>query len=123
MIAISVTLCFICLAGFFNSVMEATENEPNFNESILKNLNRRFWLKTESWQYARQLWGYKFDAWHISKTCMAFSCAGALISAVFVGVYLATNPSILFISASVAAIGVSWNGSFKLFYHIIFKVK
>lgn len=123
MIAISVTLCFIFMAGLFNSVMDATENEPNFNESILKNLNQKFWLKPVSAEHAKQFRGYKFDAWHLSKTCMVFSIAGAVISAVFVGVYLAANPSILFMSASVAAIGVSWNGSFKLFYHIIFKVK
>ena len=123
MIAILFVIGFVFLCGFFNAVMDATENEPNFNESILKNLNRKFWLKTVSWQYAKKFRGYKFDAWHIAKTCMVFSFTGAVISAVFVGVYLAANPSPVFIWASVAAIGASWNGSFKLFYHVIFKVK
>jgi hypothetical protein len=123
MIAIIITIGFVFLAAFFNSVMDATENEPNFNESILKTLNRKFWLKPVSCDYAKKIGGYKFDAWHLSKTGMVFSVAGALIAAIFAGVYLAANPSFLFISASVGAIGATWNGSFKLFYHIIFKVK
>lgn len=123
MIEIICVIGFIILAAFFNSVMDATENEPNFNESILKGLNRKFWLKPVSAEHAKRVRGYKFDAWHISKTGMVFSIAGAIISAVFVGVFLAANPSFLFTSASVAAVGVSWNGSFKLFYHIIFRVK
>lgn len=123
MIAILFVIGFVLLASFFNSVMDATENEPNFNESIFKDLNRKFWLKTVSWAHAKKLWGYKFDAWHISKTCMVFSIVGAVISAVFVGVYLAGKPSFLFIIGSVAAIGATWNGSFNLFYHKIFKVK
>jgi hypothetical protein len=123
MIAIITTIGFVFLAAFFNSVMDATENEPNFNESILKNLNRKFWLKSVSCNYAKKLWGYKFDAWHLAKTGMVFSIAGAIIAAIFVGVYLAVQPSFLFIFASIPAVGVCWNGSFKLFYHIIFKVK
>lgn len=118
-----IVIGFIFLAGFFNSVMDATENEPNFNESIFKKLNPKFWLKSVSCDYAKKLFGYKFDAWHLAKTCMVFSISGAIISAVFVGAYLAYNPSILFISSSVVAVGTAWNGSFKLFYHIIFKVK
>lgn len=123
MIAVAITLFFVVLAVFFNSIMDATENEPNFNESIFKNLNKKFWLKTVSWQFARKIFGWKFDAWHVAKSGMVLSIAGAIIAAIFVGVYLAANPSLLFISASLATIGAAWNGSFKLFYHIIFKVK
>jgi hypothetical protein len=123
MTAIVLVIWFVFLMAFFNSVMDATENEPNFNESIFKSLNRKFWLKSVSWQYAKRLWGYKFDAWHLAKTSMVFSMVGALIAAIFVGVYLASNPSCLFISGSVATVGAAWNGSFNLFYHLIFKVK
>lgn len=123
MIAILLAIFSVFLAAFFNSVMDATENEPNFNESIFKPRNKKFWLKTVSCDYAKKLWGYKFDAWHLSKTCMVFSISGALICSIFVGVYLASNPSLLLISFSIATVGAAWNGSFKLFYHIIFKVK
>lgn len=124
MIPIFVAAGFIFLAAFFNSVMDATENEPNFNESILKNLNRNFWLKTVSWQYAKKIFGYKFDAWHLSKTCMVFSIAGAIIAAIFAG----ASGVVSFINwfgvvQIFAIIGAVWNGSFKLFYHLIFKVK
>jgi hypothetical protein len=123
MIAIILSIGFVFLAAFFNAVMDATENEPNFNESILRKLNRRFWLKTVSWEYARKLLGYKFDAWHLAKTCMVFSIAGAVISAIFAGILLTAIPSIVLILAGIGAIGAAWNLSFNLFYHIIFKVK
>lgn len=117
------TIWFVFLAAFFNAVMDATENEPNFNESILKNLNRKFWLKSVSCNYVKTILGYRPDAWHLSKSCMVFSVTGAIIAAVFVGVYLAHNPSLLFISGSISAIGVAWIGSFDLFYNLIFKIK
>lgn len=123
MIAIIFTIGFVVLAAFFNSIMDATENEPNFNESILKNLNPKWWLKPVSCNYVKLIAGYRPDAWHLSKTCMVFSIAGAIISAIFVGVYLAHNPSLLFISVSIGIIGTAWIGSFDLFYNLIFKVK
>lgn len=60
------------LAGFFMAVMDATENE-NVGESIFKNLNPKFWHKRESWKYAKKVFGYRFDAWHISKSFMIAS--------------------------------------------------
>lgn len=123
MVAIILTIWFVFLAAFFNAVMDATENEPNFNESILKNLNPKWWLKSVSCNYVKLIAGYRPDAWHLSKTCMVFSITGAIISAIFVGVYLAHNPSLLFISGSISAIGAAWIGSFDLFYNLIFKIK
>jgi hypothetical protein len=123
MIPIILSIGFVFLAAFFNAVMDATENEPNFNESILKNLNRKFWLKSVSCDFVKTTLGYRPDAWHLAKTSMVFCFTGALISAVFVGVYLAANPSFWLISASIGVIGVSWNASFNLFYNLIFKIK
>ena len=70
MITFVLILWFVFLAAAFNAVMDATENEPNFNESVFKRLNQRFWLKSVSWQFAYKIGGYKFDAWHLSKTGM-----------------------------------------------------
>lgn len=44
-----ISLILIAIAAFFNACMDTFENTPNFNESIFKNLDKRFWLKSESW--------------------------------------------------------------------------
>lgn len=112
-----VVFVLILLAAFFNACMDAFENTPNFNESIFKGWNKRFWCKDVSWQYAKKLGGYKFDSWHISKSLMW----GCVIAAVVVAIYSPlprTNWYIYFIS-----LAVEWNVIFILFYHGIFKVK
>jgi len=123
MTAILFTIGFVFLMAFFNSVMDATENEPNFDESIFRRLNKKWWLKSVSWQYCKTILKYHIDGWHLAKTCMVFSFTGALISAIFVGVYLSDDPSLLLICVSVLAVGVTWNATFFLFYNVIFKVK
>lgn len=117
-----VTLLFVALAAVFNAVMDATENE-NFFESVFRNLPQRFWYKRESWKYAKKIFKYRFDAWHIAKTIWVLCVAGALVSAIFFGVWLAANPSFWFLLATVSAIGLVWNAVFNLFYHIILKIK
>jgi hypothetical protein len=106
---------FIILMGFFNACMDAFENE-NYFESIFKNWDQRFWYKRESWKYARKLGGYKFDAWHISKTLWVGSFIMAVVSAIlwpFVGSWYVV----------VANMIILYNVSFILFYHYVFGVK
>src|ERR1044072_556070 len=117
MIGIIISLWFVFLMAFFNAVMDATENEPNFNESILRTLNRKFWLKPVSCDHAYQLLGYKFDAWHIAKTCMVFCLVGVIIASFFAGMSGAISFVNWFgIVQVVAIVGAVWNGSFILFY-------
>lgn len=100
---------FICLAAVFNALMDRIENE-NFFESVFKKLDQRFWYKRESWKYAYKIFGYKVDAWHLSKTLMVvFAC----LSIVFY------NPFIPI--ADFIVLGVLWNLTFNLFYNRIFK--
>lgn len=101
------------LACLLNAVMDACENEPNFRESGLSTLNKHFWLKTVSWRYARRLFGYKFDAWHLAKTCMIV----ALIASV-----LTFEPKHEWWVYALSY-GAIWNAGFYLFYHGLFKVK
>lgn len=105
------------LAAIFNSLMDATENAPNFNESRLKNLPQQFWLKDVSWKYAAKLFGYKFDAWHISKSLMIICMA---LTAIFFNWPLVKWQD--FVMYFIGA-GLIWNITFWLFYHKLFGVK
>lgn len=114
----------MALAAIFKALADAFENTPNFDESIFKNFNKRFWCKDVSWQFARKLIfkvpfikkpvdSYKLDSWHLSITGMVFSITGAVV------VYRPHHEWwVHYIS-----IGIIWNVVFVLFYHGIFKVK
>lgn len=102
----------ILLAAFFNACMDAFENTPNFNESIFKNLDKRFFCKDVSWQYAKKMFNYRVDAWHLSKSAMIFCIVGAIV------IHFPDHNVLHFI-----AIGVLWNIIFVAFYHKIFGIK
>ena len=63
------SLVFFILAAVFNAIMDKLENE-NFYTSVFKNLNEKFWYKRESWKYAKKIFGYKIDGWHLAKSAM-----------------------------------------------------
>lgn len=98
-------------AAFFNACMDAFENE-NFFESMFRNSNQRIWYKRESWKYAKKIFGYKLDAWHISKSCMILCFCGAL----------AFPPKDSW-WVIVINYGLIWNLTFWLFYHKVFGIK
>lgn len=102
----------IFMAAVFKACADAFENSPNFNESIFKNLDKKFWCKDVSWQYARKLFGYRLDSWHLSISAMIF-CIDAAIVIQF------SNDRILHF----IGIGILWNIIFVCFYHKIFRVK
>lgn len=102
----------IALASFFKACADAFENTPNFNESIFKKWNNKFWCKDVSWRYAKKLFGYKFDSWHLSISAMIFCFDGAIV------VHIPEYKLVHF-----AVIGIIWNVVFVMFYHKIFKVK
>lgn len=97
----------VILAAIFNAAMDRTENIVAFNRSIFNHLDKKFWCKEISWQYAMKIFGWKADAWHICKSLMIIS----LILAVIV----ADNPHWLHF----IGLGVTWNVVFTLFYHKI----
>lgn len=101
----------IAVMAFLNACMDAFENE-NYFESIFKGWRQAFWYKRESWKYAKKLGGYKFDSWHISKTLWVF-CLSALPFCTFNGPWWVV----------VVGVGLVWNLVFKLFYHVIFRIK
>jgi len=105
-----VSSVFIILAAICNALMDRVENE-NFDVSIFKNLNQRFWYKRESWKYAKKIFGWKADAWHISKSAMVVSLVFAII------LYLPMFGVLDFI-----IFGLLWNLTFYAFYDHIFKL-
>jgi hypothetical protein len=111
-----ISAALLLLAVFFNAVMDAVENE-NIGESIFKNLPNQFWYKRESWKYAPRLGGYRFDAWHIAKSCMVLSFVFAIL--------LFDLPLVTWQDWATYLIvaGIIWNGGFWLFYHKLFGVK
>src|ERR1044072_4898033 len=64
-----VSLIFFFLAGVFNAFMDSIE-EGHFQNSIFSKLDPKFWYKWESWKWAKTIFGYRFDAWHIAKSLM-----------------------------------------------------
>lgn len=102
----------VLLAAICKSCADAFENTPNFNESIFRNLDKRFWCKDVSWQYAKKLFGYKFDSWHLSISAMIFCIDGAIV------IHFPGDRLLHF-----AGIGLLWNVVFVGFYHKIFGVK
>ena len=111
-----ISLALIFLAAFFNAVMDAVENE-NYFESIFKKLPKQFWYKRESWKYAAKVFGYKIDAWHLSKSLMLICFAGAVI---FFELPVKKWQDV---ALYLVAFGIIWNVTFWLFYHVVFRVK
>lgn len=99
---------FIFFAAILNALMDRVENE-NFLLSIFKNLNKNFWYKRVSWEFSKKVFGYKLDAWHISKSLMIIFFALAII---FYNPYIPVVDFIIF--------GIVWNLTFNLFYNHIF---
>lgn len=102
----------IFLAAFFNACMDAFENE-NFFESIFKKWDQKVWYKRESWKYARKIFAYKLDSWHICKSLMICCFVGAIV------VYEPINEWYI----DFVSMGIMWNLCFWIFYHKLFKVK
>ena len=67
----------IILAAFFNSVMDKTKDTIQYNSSVFKNWNKRFWNDEEPTQY---FWRtkYKVNAWHLSKSLMIICICAAM---------------------------------------------
>jgi hypothetical protein len=104
---------FVFLAAFFNACMDICEDEPHFNKSIFKNLDKTFFCKSISWQYAKTILGYRLDFWHLCKSVMISCLVGAIV--IF---RIHHEWWVHFIS-----FGVIWNVTFSLFYHKLLRTK
>ncbi len=63
-----ISLFFWCLAAFFNACMD--KMSWHFEKSCFSELDPKFWNPNVSWKYAKKIFGYKIDAWHLAKSLM-----------------------------------------------------
>lgn len=107
-------LLFFFLAGFFSAFMD-TIDEGHFTNSIFRNLNQKFWYRRESWKYAKRIFNYPLDAWHLAKSSM-WTCVslGAIT-------YYKMGPIFPYWPLDFATIGFVIILTFNTFYNHIFK--
>lgn len=58
----------IIAAAIFKAVADTVAD--HFFVSIFKSKNRKFWDKTTSSVFAKRIYGYKVDAWHLANSGM-----------------------------------------------------
>lgn len=98
----------VFIAAFFNAIMDTLENKVSFEASIFREWDIKFWRKDISWQYAKKVFGWKCDGWHLAKSSMIFCLVGAII------VFRPHHQLwVHFIS-----MGLIWNLSFGIFYKL-----
>jgi hypothetical protein len=113
------TIIFYSLTIFFNACMDAFENE-NFGESIFKRWSKKFWYKRESWKWARRVFGYKLDGWHICKSlCIIFFVSAALAFRFEWDMQVKWQDITWYLFWA----GAIWVFEFWIFYHKLFKIK
>lgn len=117
-----ISLMCILVASFFNAMMDSLENE-NFFESIFRNKAQHFWYKRESWKYAKKVFSYPVDAWHLSKSAMIVFMCIAVYTEQFSNQIWYTNYQWLNVFIDIGVAGMVWNLGFTLFYHRLFRVK
>lgn len=100
----------VILAAYFNALMDRLENETFFT-SVFKNMNQKFWYKRESWKYAKRVFNYKIDGWHLAKSSMIVCLCLAIV---FYTPMFGWIDFVLF--------GLLWNLTFNIFYNRIFKL-
>jgi uncharacterized protein involved in cysteine biosynthesis len=111
-----VNVIFPILIGFFMAVMDRTTEEVAFNNSIFRNLNPKWWLRSVSWEYVKFIpfTKYRPDAWHLAKSSLILSIAFMTVFSLKI-----TNIPIL----NVLINGSVITGSFVVFYDYILKRK
>lgn len=73
-----ISYILIILAASCNAVMDILENE-NFSSSVFRNLDPKWWYKRESWKYAKRVFGWKYDGWHVFKSAMIILLVAAIV--------------------------------------------
>ena len=106
------TLLFIILAGIGYAFIDRIDDE-NFRESIFKNWNEKFWYKRVSWIYAKRIFKYPVDAWHLGKSFVIISF---VLAAVFY------KPVVNWWLDALAC-GIIYIITFNIFYNRIFEKK
>lgn len=136
-----ISLILWVIAPIFNAIMDLVENE-NFTSSIFfrdpqeynaypKQVEtttkwNNWWYKRESDDHVKLIFGYRPDAWHISKSIMII----LIIISAIIGIYI-EGPFFHFFNNNkwfnpifeVVIRGLWWNAIFSVFYHKLFRSK
>lgn len=101
------TYLLIILAAIMNAVMDRTENIVAFNRSVFSHKDKTFWCKDVSWQYAKKIFGWKADAWHMAKSAM-------IILLVFAMTFFESTGKWWI---DIFYVWLTWVATFSIFYH------
>jgi hypothetical protein len=67
----------LILAAFFSAVMDKTKDTIQYNSSVFKNWNKRFWNDEEPSSFVPYT-KYKLNAWHLSKSLLVICICAAM---------------------------------------------
>ncbi len=101
------------LAAVCSAVMDLLENKPAFDSSVFSKKNPKWWLKEESWKYAKKVFGWKFDGWHVFKSQLV----------VYATISIVAYATIINWWVDILIYGAVWNLVFTLFYHKLLRRK
>lgn len=109
----------IVLAAMFNAVMDKTKDTIQYDTSVFKNRNPKFW-NDEAFEGGFLFGKYKYNAWHVCKTLMLFcvflSCSLSLFLPLVIYQY---NPFIAIFDFCL--MGAEWILVFNLCLNKLFK--
>jgi hypothetical protein len=94
----------------------------HFSTSIFRNLNPKFWKALDSWQYARRIFGYPVDAWHLAKSS-TLACFFIFVGIAIAHFYSITGKFTLDTFIFTWATAFVWVVVFNLFYNVVFRKK
>lgn len=103
------TILFIFLAGMFKAVADTLAD--HFDISIFRFKDRKFWDKNVSWKYAKVIFAYKVDGWHLANSGMIVSICLAI----------ALHHPYTYWWLEVVAAGLIFNLSFNIFYNKVLR--
>lgn len=108
------TLLCLVLAAFFKSVADTVAD--HYYVSVFRNLSERFWNKQVSWKYAKKVFAYPIDAWHLSNSCMIVCFVIGAVVYDDIRVHIGSFDMTIYGGFCVPVFGFAFIGVFNLFY-------
>lgn len=121
MLFITLITLYIILSAIANAIADRLENVVAFNDSIFYNRDPKFWCKEISWQYAKKIFSYKIDAWHLAESFQVVILLLALI--LCFSNMQAPNLHGWWLAGLFCFLGILYNVTFNIFYNRILKRK
>jgi len=92
--------------------MDSVGDSVHFNASVFHKLDPTFWSKDASWNTATHVFGYKVDAWHLSKSLVVVCLCLAIVL-----------PAVARFKwwMELLIAGALWNITFNISYHFLIR--